>query len=171
MHNKGMKVITLIRHAKSSWKFPELDDHDRPLNKRGKRDRFKMADYLAQQAWTIEMVYSSTAKRALDYAQTLSQVASLPLAAKSDLYTFSAERLLSFIESIDESLKDVALVGHNPAITSLTNILTNQVSEQLIDNVPTAAMARIELPISSWRKISDGGGKLGVFQIPKALVI
>jgi phosphohistidine phosphatase len=41
-----MKTLLLSRHAKSSWKDPNLPDHDRPLNKRGQNDAPRMGRYL-----------------------------------------------------------------------------------------------------------------------------
>ena len=54
-----MRKLVLIRHAKSSWKFPELDDHERPLNKRGERDSLSMARHIADKE-TLDVLYSST---------------------------------------------------------------------------------------------------------------
>ena len=59
-----MKTLLLLRHAKSSWKHDDLDDHDRPLNKRGKRDAPKMGDLIAAEKLLPDLIVSSTARRA-----------------------------------------------------------------------------------------------------------
>lgn len=161
------KTLTLIRHAKSSWKFPDLDDHDRPLNKRGNRDKRLMANYLAQQSWPIDIIFSSTAERALSYAKILSEQGLLELSTTSSLYTFRHREVLAFIIQLDESLCDVALVGHNPAMTALVNDLGNQV----LDNLPTSALVRIEFSASNWAEIGLQKGRVVESQSPKKLAL
>ncbi len=56
--------LALVRHAKSDWGSPALDDHDRPLNRRGLRDAPAMAARLADSGFVPEVILSSTALRA-----------------------------------------------------------------------------------------------------------
>jgi AraC-like DNA-binding protein len=60
-----MKRVYLLRHAKSSWKHPELPDHDRPLAGRGKRAAKAMVKHMRAQEFEPELVLCSTARRAL----------------------------------------------------------------------------------------------------------
>ena len=59
-----MKLLLILRHAKSSWKDPDLDDHDRPLNKRGRRDAPRMGRLLRKEDLLPDLILSSTAVRA-----------------------------------------------------------------------------------------------------------
>src|SRR5512145_2686346 len=59
-----MNILLVLRHAKSSWKFPDLSDHDRPLNRRGKRDAPRMGKLLNEKDLVPDLVISSTAARA-----------------------------------------------------------------------------------------------------------
>ena len=66
-----MKRLYLVRHAKSSWKDPDLDDFDRPLNKRGKRDAPLMGQKLRQADVRPDLIVSSPAKRAAKTAKIM----------------------------------------------------------------------------------------------------
>ena len=155
----------MIRHAKSSWKFPDLSDHDRPLNKRGQANILPMAEFLNRQALLLEKIYSSSAERALCYAQGLSDVCDIPLEVNQSLYTFSHQALMAQVHSLDNRLQSVALVGHNPAITSVVN----ELAVVDIANMPTAAMALIQFNDSSWQKLGSANSELLFMQSPKML--
>ncbi len=102
-----MRRLLIIRHAKSSWKYPELDDHERPLNKRGERDSLSMARYLADKDEGLDVLYSSTAVRALDYAQTLSDFCHTTLVPELSFYTFDDEELLEIFRHLPDSVQRI----------------------------------------------------------------
>lgn len=160
-----MKKLLLIRHAKSSWKFSELDDHERPLNKRGERDRIAMARYLADIDVDVDVIYSSTATRALDLAQTISEFTNIMLVPDLSFYTFDADQLLQIIQSLPDEAHSVAVVGHNPAITQTVNSLTGAE----LSNVPTSGVATISCNIEVWSELETGAGELLSFIAPKLL--
>jgi len=168
-----MKTIYLIRHAKSSWKYPELDDHERPLNKRGERDSITIARYFQSCEWQsqtgefagFDVIYSSTATRALDLAQTISDFCHTSLVPDLSFYTFDADELLEILRNLPDHANCVAIVAHNPAITQVVNRLT--VSQ--IANVPTAGVASIDCPLDSWHELDDGLCDLVSFITPKML--
>jgi phosphohistidine phosphatase len=68
-----MKSVLILRHAKSSWKHPELADHDRPLNRRGKRDAPLMGRLLKKEDLVPEIIISSTATRARSTAEAVAK--------------------------------------------------------------------------------------------------
>lgn len=163
-----MRKLILIRHAKSSWNHPELDDHERPLNKRGQRDSITMARHFADKDQHLDVIYSSTAIRAIDYAQMLSEFTNTSLVPDLSFYTFSDEQLLEILRSLPNAAHSVAVVAHNPAITHVTNLLI----DQEIARVPTSAMIEIACPIESWSELGEveGGCELLCFDYPKMLV-
>ncbi|NND82994.1 MAG: hypothetical protein HKN50_11250 [Gammaproteobacteria bacterium] len=160
-----MRRLLLVRHAKSSWKFPELSDHDRPLNKRGRRDVPRMAAYLAKRNEPLDAIYSSSAVRALAYATQLAEACEVPLIETSELYTFSAEKLLSFARNLPESQQGVALVSHNPA----TEIAIEQLSGQTFNKVPTGAIAAFDYAAPHWQQLAPQQCQLDYFMAPKLL--
>ncbi len=165
-----MRKLILIRHAKSSWKHPELDDHERPLNKRGERDSLTIARHLQAQSEIdggFEVIYSSTATRALDLAQTISDFCYTSLIPDLSFYTFDTDELLEILRSLPNEASQVAVVGHNPAITQAVNRLT---ASQLL-NVPTSGVVTIECPIEEWHQLDEGLCELLSATTPKTLLV
>jgi len=160
-----MKTLLLIRHAKSSWKFPELDDHDRPLNARGERDRWRMAEYLSQYDPSLEQIHTSTAKRAKSLADTIGDVLKIPVMPHQALYTFGAGALASFVRQLPNELDRVAVVGHNPAITEYVNHLTRAG----LANVPTSGIAAIQCDLERWSELTPSVCTLDYFVAPKLI--
>lgn len=160
-----MKKILLIRHAKSSWADPDIDDHERPLNSRGERDSFTMARYLADRDEGLDVIYSSTATRALEFAHTLSELCNISLMPDLSFYTFDVDELHEILRSLPDEASRVAVVAHNPAITQLVNRLC----ASDISNVPTAGIASIDCQIDEWRDLSQANCELDYFTSPKML--
>ena len=160
-----MRRLLLIRHAKSSWKFPDLDDHERPLNGRGERDSISMARHLADKDEMLDVIYSSSAIRALEYAERISEFTNISLVPELSFYTFDVDELIEILRHLPDSAERVAIVAHNPAITQAVNRLTG--SE--INNVPTAGIAAIDCNIDTWTDIRQGVCELAYFEYPKML--
>ena len=162
-----MKTLYLVRHAKSSWKFPELDDFDRPLNKRGKRDAPRMAQRLRKRHVRPDLILSSPAKRARKIAQEMAQTLTTDSSAlqyEASLYEASADSLLDRIRTVADSVATLMIVGHNPELTTLTN----QLVAHNIDNVVTSGVVAITFPIKQWVAVEEQGGELRWYDYPKA---
>ncbi len=159
-----MKQLFLLRHAKSSWKDPQLTDIDRPLNGRGKRDCAMMAAHVV--GMQLHPVYCSPAQRT---RSTVEGVAAAGLAGnlswqiEDALYTFNADDLLQFCRELDDQLGSAVIIGHNPALTDLCNDLTGAG----IANIPTCGYVDMQLRIDRWCKLSNGCGTLQDFLYPK----
>lgn len=162
-----MRRLLLIRHAKSSWKDDSLDDHERPLNRRGERDSLSMARHLADGAEQIDVIYSSTATRALDFAQMISEFTGFNLVPDLTFYTFDVDELLEILRSLPDQAESVAVVAHNPAITQVVNRL----SGAEINNVPTAGIVALNCEIAQWRQLGEriDECQLDYFESPKIL--
>ena len=164
-----MKTLYLVRHAKSSWKYPELDDFERPLNKRGKRDAPVMGSYLKDKKIIPEILISSPAVRAKKTAKIIAKKLDFPkhnIIFSEDIYEASTMGLLKITSRTDDKFNSAMLVGHNPSMTYYANTIANI----RLDNIPTCGIAGIELNISSWKEISENCGKLLFFVYPKKLV-
>jgi phosphohistidine phosphatase len=161
-----MKTLTLVRHAKSSWEFPELTDSDRPLNKRGENDAPVMGQRLAAKAISPDLMVTSPAKRALKTAKVVAGEIGYPkkkLVIEERVYLADVVELMSILHEIDNSYKDVFLVGHNPGLTDLVNDLM----DESILNVPTCGVVRANFNIETWKALGKGMGKLEFFDYPK----
>ena len=161
-----MKILTLIRHAKSSWKYTGLGDLDRPLNRRGKRDAPLMSDILAARGCRPEVLFTSPALRALRTAEAIAagiEYAQQKIVLDARLYHADTDDLLDVVKSMNDSLGWVACVGHNPGLTELANYL----GRRRIDNVPTAGVVEIRFDCDRWDDVDRTEPKNVDFDFPK----
>lgn len=131
-----MIELILVRHAKSDWDDPDLPDHDRPLNARGKRDAPAMADRLAEAGSTVQRIISSTALRARTTAAEFGAALGVEVELDAELYLADAETLLA--KAAAANADSVMVVAHDPGISDLAARL----SSGGIEHMPTCAVAR-----------------------------
>ena len=161
-----MKELTLVRHAKSSWKDRDLADFDRLLNARGKSDAPLMGRRLAARGRRPDLVLSSPAKRALATLKKIAQEVGFSerdIVTDNRAYEADARELLFLVREIDDVHHDVLLCGHNPGLTDFSNLISNCI----IDNIPTCGVVSIRFPVESWRDVMPGSGELLYFDYPK----
>ncbi len=161
-----MKLLTLARHAKSSWKQADLTDFERPLNRRGERNAPEMGRKLAAFRPRPDLFVSSPAKRALATARIFAAEAAEPappLALERDLYEADVADFLRVIRGLDPAARHVAIFAHNPTLTEVANRL----SDAEIVNVPTCGLVRIRLNVERWDDVSGRCGALEGFDRPE----
>jgi phosphohistidine phosphatase len=146
-----MKTLLLLRHAKSSWKDDDLDDHDRPLNKRGKRDAPRMGKLLRDEKLVPDSILCSSAKRTRRTAELVAEAAEYRGETRltGELYEAGAGRLLEAIQSLPDSAQRVLLIGHNPGLEELLEAVTGAYRP-----LTTGALAWLDFPVDSWREIN-----------------
>ncbi|RWX56382.1 histidine phosphatase family protein [Photobacterium chitinilyticum] len=159
-----MKLLFLVRHAKSSWDDPTLDDHERPLNERGMKNAPEMVHRL--NAWQTgpQLIVSSSALRAAQTAYFFSKgLSSQPkLETRSELYTESAFELLDTIKASTTQVDRLMVVCHNPAINDLVNMLGLN-----IDNMPTCGVAVFGFEVDCWQAIFSEHAATIYYDYPK----
>ena len=142
-----MKTLLLLRHAKSSWKQPELADHDRPLNKRGKRTALVVGALLQDEDLIPDLVLCSSAVRAhttaLLVAKACSYVGEIKQMRK--LYLAEPQTYVEVLREVSEKHERVLTVGHNPGLEALIEALTGEAMA-----MPTSALAQVELSLKRW---------------------
>lgn len=148
-----MKTLLILRHAKSSWKAPDLDDHDRPLNKRGARDAPRVGRLLRERGWVPDLILCSTAARARATAALVAEAAGCKgeLRAMSELYLAEPEAYVDLVREVDDSAASVLVVGHNPGIEQLLHLVCDA-----DEDMPTAALARVVFAVPRWREVRRG---------------
>lgn len=149
-----MKTLILVRHAKSSWDHPGLDDHERPLSERGLRDAPRMGRRLADRGLAPDVVLSSTAVRALTTAELMAEAIGVErdrIVADERLYATSAAGLLEVIGELDSSVQTGMVVGHNPEMTSLAQRFTDE-----IGHLPTCAVVEFRFDADAWDELDEG---------------
>lgn len=160
-----MKTLTLIRHAKSDWGHEGLMDIDRPLNQRGYTDAYSLSKWLASQKSKPDTLVSSPAVRAIStafiFARTL-QLKESEVTIEPAIYESSVETLYRLICHLPESSNSIALFGHNPGLTNLSNQLTE---DMFFENVPTCGIVQIGFNVPEWKQVSNGN--VLVYKYPK----
>ncbi len=158
--------LTLLRHAKSSWDNPSLDDFDRPLNPRGQRAAPEMGRRLAARNEFPDLICSSPANRAITTARAVAEMIDYPEHAIREvdgLYHASPVAMMQVVHGTDDGVEHLMLCGHNPGLTSLANAL----SDARIDNLPTAGLFCVEFDEDSWAKVTTGKARFAYFDYPK----
>lgn len=161
-----MKTLTIFRHAKSSWSHPELSDHDRPLNNRGKRDAPVMGERLSEAGIRPSLILSSSAVRAWTTARIIAKSISYPaefLQKEPRLYHAGVNRIYDVIAAQDEGFKSIMIVGHNPGLTDFANELV----PGLTTNIPTAGFVAVLVDSDDWNLRSRRSTELIEFDYPK----
>jgi phosphohistidine phosphatase len=162
-----MKVLILVRHAKSSWKQSHLPDHQRPLNKRGERDAPMMGERLAERGVEVDRILSSPAVRALTTAEVIAEKLGYPhdeIIVDEMLYHAGVNDLLEVIQGLDDDWGCVMCFGHNPGLTAFVNWIAPY---HHIVNVPTCGVVELEFDTDTW---ADAGRARSVhldFDYPK----
>ncbi|MEY2924360.1 MAG: phosphohistidine phosphatase [Bacteroidota bacterium] len=152
-----------MRHAKSSWDSPLLDDHSRGLNSRGKNDAPLMAEQIKQKGILPEIVYSSDSIRTKETLKLVTSV--LPIAKTqfiSKLYLASESEIYDVIKQIDNQFDTALIIAHNPGITEAFYYLANV----HIDNVPTSGVGCLTFDVNHFSEIRPRTGRLEYFIYP-----
>ncbi len=161
-----MKILTLVRHAKSSWDNPDWSDMERPLNKRGLADAPFMGNIISEKLEKPDMIFSSPAVRAhttaIEYASAFKMKKEVILIDEG-IYNFGKRHIINVVKNLDNALNNVMFFGHNPDITSLSSYF----SGEFFDNVPTCGTVSIEFDTDKWSDLVDINGKLLFFEYPK----
>jgi phosphohistidine phosphatase len=161
-----MKTLTLLRHAKSSWKDTSLSDRDRPLNKRGERDAPEMGRRIAAAGIRPSLIVSSPAVRAWTTARIIAGEIGYPrefLQRDKRLYLASVNGILDVIVGQDTGFNSLMIVGHNPGFTDFANYLV----PGLTNNIPTAGVVSVQLDTDDWSLYDKPGVELLLYDFPK----
>jgi len=160
------KTLFLIRHAKSSWDNPAINDLDRPLNERGKMDAPEMARRLNEKKIKIDVFISSPAKRA---RQTCKHFAKEFGQKKKDiileerLYEAGDDNFVAVISNLKNKWDTAAIFSHNPGITSFANSLTSM----RVDDMPTCSVFAVKADADKWKDFKSARKEFWFFDYPK----
>lgn len=170
-----MKTLHLLRHAKSSWKDADLDDHARPLSPRGRRNAKAMGRFLCARGIEFDRVRCSTARRAVETWRRVASKLPDPVDATFDdaLYLADAGELLDLVCRESDSVASLLLVGHNPGLAELALALCREDHtpelRAIATKFPTGACVKIVFDCDSWRGVRPGAGRLSMLQFPREL--
>ncbi len=171
-----MHRLYLLRHAKSDWSNIRLSDFDRPLNARGRRSADAVGQYLAQGAYALDLIISSSAQRTRETVARVLEASGLDVPVRFDdgLYLAAPQTLLDILAEVAADAEHVMLVGHNPGMHALGMMLAGSGDRELLDDLhakfPTGALLDLDLgglPVSD---IRPGAATVRRFIKPKALL-
>jgi phosphohistidine phosphatase len=168
-----MKTVHLLRHAKSSWKDPALDDHDRPLAKRGRAAAKTVAAYLKRRGIVPDLVVCSTATRARQTFKPIAKAIKPPeIVLEDGVYAVPERALLRYLRALPERAGSVLLIGHNPGLHALALALADAASRRRLPpadgKFPTGALASFRFA-GRWKELRPGSAALAGFATPKEM--
>jgi phosphohistidine phosphatase len=170
-----MRILYLLRHAKSDRGDSALADPDRPLAARGRRDAPAMGAYMRAHGYQPDLVLCSPAVRTRETLALLQVELGRKVAAEYDrtLYLASPEAMLQRLRDVEEGIGSVLMIGHNPGMARLAVLLAPRGDRHALarmrEKYPTSALAVIHLHIDRWEQAEARAGTLTDFMTPSAL--
>ena len=162
------KSLFLVRHAKTQRDSIDGRDFTRELADRGLRDASMVGAYFKKNGFTIDMLISSPAARAIATAELLADQIGFPsekIHTNEELYMASVRTFLQVVNQLRNDWDSVMITSHNPAVTYLAENL----SGADIGDMPTSGIAEIKFTVDNWAEVSQGTGELGLYLTPRMI--
>jgi len=165
-------TLYLLRHAKSGWDNPSLEDFHRPLSDRGRREAQWVGELLRTRGISPSRIVCSTAQRTREtlagVVPALAREASIDITRR--LYEAPPERLLTIAREQLATDDSVMLIGHNPGLEDFASLLAGTGDRLTIaalrDKFPPAALASFEFDATRWSDVSVANARLVSFDPP-----
>ncbi|WP_341912812.1 histidine phosphatase family protein [Ferrovibrio terrae] len=178
-----MLRLWLLRHAKSAWDDPELDDFARPLSPRGKKACRALARHMGERALQPDLVLCSPSTRTrqtwerLEKRLTLDRPPRMPGEARArfepSLYLAESTTLLALVRATPTAVRELMLIGHNPGLEDFARELTGTSAgdalSRLTEKYPTGGLAELTFSVKSWGQVTPKSGFLASFVVPAQL--
>jgi phosphohistidine phosphatase len=149
-----MKTVYIVRHAKSSWEFPQLEDHERPVIPKGIRRTERVIEFLRERNIKVDLLYASHAVRSAETARMLAPAVGVEpdqIITEPEIYHGGTSALTPLIYGLPDGADSVMIVGHNPAVTDFANEYTHE----YLDWLPTSAVVALRFDTNDWSKIDE----------------
>ncbi|MEJ5265897.1 MAG: histidine phosphatase family protein [Bacteroidales bacterium] len=144
-----MRILHIVRHGKSSWDYPGIDDLDRPLIDRGIKNAIATANYLLETYGKPDLIISSPAIRALHTAMLIARTCNVPygkVIIDERIYDNYSSSIIEVVEEMPANYESIVVVGHNPMLTELCNLFL----PDYLENLPTAGMVSLSFDVKEW---------------------
>jgi len=164
-----MIILSVLRHAKSSWDYPDLADIDRPILNKGVKRTLLICNALNDRKSLPNKVISSPAKRAIETADIIIDKLNLPLQAPEinvHFYPGYPKHIINELNKLNGDISHLMIVGHNPGLTEL---VYSFVKEDYIDWIPTSGLVQIQFNCERWSEIDYSNASLLRYLTPKQL--
>lgn len=163
-----MKSVYFVRHAKSSWEYPEFMDHERPLLQKGIKRTLRVCEFLRKEKVKPDVIFASHALRAAETARIIARELNYPadkIRTEPKIYEGMEDDIWSVIFELDDDVDSVMIVGHNPVITNLANYFI----QDKIDYLPTSGVAAFNFMTKHWVELTSAERKTRFIVYPKML--
>ncbi|PKP49830.1 MAG: hypothetical protein CVT92_14930 [Bacteroidetes bacterium HGW-Bacteroidetes-1] len=163
-----MKLLYIVRHAKSSWESPDMEDHDRTLLEKGKKRTRKIIEYLQSEKVKPDFIISSSALRARETASYIASGLGLDqdiIKVDPILYHADEDKIFEQFEDLSDAFESVMIVGHNPALTNFANNFL----VPPIDWLPTSGVVCLAFDTHHWDQIKKADFKVKFVIFPKLI--
>ncbi|MGB1294435.1 MAG: SixA phosphatase family protein [Flavobacteriales bacterium] len=165
-----MKTIYFIRHAKSSWSFPQLNDLERPLNKRGYQSASLIGHWMKEKGVILDAMITSPSVRTLSTTQIIATHIKFPIhkiEIKDSFYEFSGygDPFFRYLKTLPSNITKVAVFGHNSTFENMAH----KISNGFVDRVPTCGVCVSTYNQDSWENIAIDHIEFVDFVAPKML--
>ena len=171
-----MKRLAVLRHAKSDWGDPGIDDFNRPLNERGWKAARRIGKEMKHRKMNFDLGLASPAARVRETIDGVTETygePKFPIRFEPRIYAASVDTLFDLVREISADVEAALMIGHNPGFERLVIELTRDdkkgLRRRVVGKFPTAAMAVIELPAISWAEVEAGSGQVVELILPKEL--
>lgn len=174
-----MLRLWLLRHAKSAWDDPGLDDFARPLSPRGKKACRALARHVAERNLQPCLVLCSPATRTRQTWERLDKRLSggapdpIPVRFEPSLYLADPTTLLALTRAAPTDCRELMLIGHNPGLEEFAARLSGSAAgdalDRLTEKYPTGGLAEIAFPVKAWAQVAPKAGFLASFVVPAQL--
>ena len=164
--NDGLRELLIIRHAKSDWSDESLEDINRPLSDKGKKQACKMGHWLAEHDLIPQLILVSPARRAQQTLTRLTRHWDTPPENRTveALYNADLETLIHTInQEVPDSVRRVAILGHNPGLEKLLAWLTG---DEESSHLSTCAIAEVLVP-GDWQHLQQAHARQIIRATPK----
>ncbi len=144
-----MKELHIMRHGKSSWDYPGIDDLDRPLIEKGIKNTISSSHYLQKEFGIPSIIISSPAIRALHTALIMARICGVSynnLKIDERIYDGFSSSIIDVVEEIRSDYDSIVIVGHNPVLTEFCNLFL----PDYLENLPTAGIVSLTFDIIKW---------------------
>ncbi len=167
------RQLLLLRHAKSSWADPALDDHNRPLNARGRDAAAKMGEWIKKNDLVPDVALVSDASRTIETWNRLELPGSPNVQFLEELYGASPHGQLALLRKLPAAFQRAMLIGHNPSIGAFARGLAEGAIEESMRprflKYPTAGLSVYEVEAESWADLGPECAQLVKFVDPRSL--
>lgn len=164
------RKVVLLRHAKADW--PQVNDHERPLAEKGRKEAVEAGRRLADHSIPFDLTLCSTATRTREtWKLAVQEFPQRPKTVYEErIYEASPGELIALLNETSDELRNVLLVGHNPGIQGLADILAGSAEGDARERMsargfPPAAFAILEFT-GTWKSLEPGVATLVDYWAP-----